>query len=477
MTTLSTPAERSRLTLAEVDFNRRDHEDRPLRPIPPGRDLFADRWRPSRDFLFGPWIDIDRAVEPDEFTRLRDDMFWQADERVIPVVDVFDRIGSATVRPMFEQALTRGIDAVAGAPNELVDFFGHITERPSWLDLKSADRGRLLASTASLSAQRLVVGWALFETAMTADISAATGATGRFKLDSVRRYAETLRMFALAMKPDIYDPRTEVFQTIVRVRVMHALASRGLRRAWGEDHYLRYGEPIAATSLLGFGNGPLLTRLVDHRLGRRLSARDLDDIAMFAGWFGHLIGAPERLRAKDGGEMIRSLNYIFARGGDPSGWREELMHTVRQPVDAVSDTYLAWFPKQARSLLTAVVCKGLAVATIAPLVPVFGLDEIHEFVQGATEFNVPYRLHSELFRQTAVLNARALSVRDRLPGVPALRRVLYRNGPLGVDQWVDIMSAFARRYHNIAMAYTHHDNSTSGGGFGPPLADSNRLGE
>lgn len=91
MSTPSKATRRAPLTLADVDFNRREHEDRPLRPIPPGRDLFADRWRPSREYLFGPWTDIDQATEPDDFTRLRDDMFWQADERVIPVVDLFDR--------------------------------------------------------------------------------------------------------------------------------------------------------------------------------------------------------------------------------------------------------------------------------------------------------------------------------------------------------------------------------------------------
>ncbi|MGV0626086.1 oxygenase MpaB family protein [Mycolicibacter minnesotensis] len=461
---------RTRLTLADVEFNRLDHEDRPLRPIPPGRDLFTDRWRPSRVYLFGSWIDIDQAAEPDDFTRARDDMFWQADERIIPIVDLFDRAGSATVRPIFEQALTSGIDTVTDAPPEIADFFGYITERPSWLDLKSANRGRLLVASASLSALNLSVGWALFETAMTADISAATGATGRFKHDSVRRYVETLRMFALGMKPDIYDPGTEAFQTIIRVRLMHGLASRGLRRAWGDDHYLAHGEPIAATSLLGFGNGPLLTRLVDHRLGRRLSARELDDIAMFAAWFSHLIGAPDRLRARDGGEMIRSLNYIFARGGDPSGWREELMHTVRQPWDAVIETYLSRWPAPARSALATALCKNFALTSIAPLVPVFGLDEVHEFVAGAPEFDVPYRISSELFHQFARLNARAAGVRDRLPGVPAVRRVLYRNGPLGVDQLVGAMSSFAQRYHDIALAYTHHDGSTAGKGFGPPRA-------
>ncbi|MFT4201464.1 oxygenase MpaB family protein [Gordonia sp. (in: high G+C Gram-positive bacteria)] len=455
-------------TLADVDFNRRDHEDRPLRPIPPGRDDFADRWRPSREYLFGSWIDIDEDIAPSDFTRARDDMFWQADEHIVPVVDLFEREGSATMRPLFERALTQGIDSVPDAPPELVAFFRRATERPPWLDLKSADRGRILISSASLSAQRLVVGWALFETAMTGDISAATGATGRFKQDSVRRYVETFRMFALATKPDIYDPTTEVFQTITRVRLMHALASRGLRKAWGDEHYLKYGEPIAATSLLAFGNGPLLTRLVDHRLGRRLSARDLDDIAMYAGWFGHLIGAPDRLRARDGQEMIRSLDYVFSRGGDPSGWREELMHTVRQPVDAFTDTYLSWWPGIARSLLVSAGCKGFAAAAIAPLVPVFGLGEVREFVDGAPEFYVSYRLHGELYKRVGQLNARAAGLRDRMPGTNAVRRVLYRNGPPGIDRLVDGMAAFARRYHDIAMAYTHHDGSTSGKGFAEP---------
>ncbi len=41
------------LKLVNVDFNRRDHEARELRPLPPGRDYFAVRWRTSREYLFG----------------------------------------------------------------------------------------------------------------------------------------------------------------------------------------------------------------------------------------------------------------------------------------------------------------------------------------------------------------------------------------------------------------------------------------
>lgn len=457
------------LELADVDFNRRDHEDRPLRPVPPGRDYFAERWRTSREFLFGSWIDIDREVEPSEFTRLRDDYFWQSDPRIIPIVELFEREGSGTIRPMFEHALTKGIHTVRDAPAELVDFFEYITDRPAWFDEASAERGRVLASTASVSAFRFVAGWALFETAMTADISASTGATGRFKQDSVRRYAETARMFALAMKPDIYEPSSEVFQTIVRVRLMHALASRGLRQAWGDEHYLEYGEPIAATALLGFGNGPLLTRLVDHRMGRRLSARDLDDIAMFAGWFGHLIGAPDQLRARDGLEMVRSLNYIFARGGDPSGWREELVHTGGQLFEAVMSAYGNWLPGVARRALVHTGCRGISAAFLAPLVPVFGAGQVEEMVAGVPGFDaVNFRRHGWAFSRVARLNARAIHVRDQIPGTVQVRRRLYRDGPPGIDQMVGALSGFAKRYHDVAMSYTHHDDTPADRSLGPP---------
>ncbi len=61
---MTVTGERPEILLSDVDFNRRDHPDRPLRPIPPGRDHYADQWRFMREFIFGGWIDIDREVQP-----------------------------------------------------------------------------------------------------------------------------------------------------------------------------------------------------------------------------------------------------------------------------------------------------------------------------------------------------------------------------------------------------------------------------
>ncbi len=454
--------------LEEVDFNRRYDEKRPLRPIPPGRDNFAEQWRASREFMFGQWIDVDAEVAPSDFTRKYDDMFWQADENIIPVVDLFERRGGHVIRPMFEKALTKGIASVPNAPAELVEFFEYLTTQPAWFDSASAERGRILVTTSTLSAVRASLGWGLYETAMTADISSTTGATGRFQTQGVRRYIETLRMFAMALKPDVFDTTSDEFQTMVRVRLMHALASRGLRKAWGEEYYLQYGEPIAATALLGFGNGPLLMRLVDHRLGRSLSQSDMNDLAMYSNWFGHVIGAPERLRAKDGLELIRSLNYVFSRGGDPSGWRADFLRTIRQPFDAIFATYLPKIPEPLRNLMTTTGCKIVSAIFIAPLVPVFGIEHVQKMVEGVDEFSVPFRTHGAIFKRVAAMNARTAAIRDRVPGIGVIRRRIHRKGPPGIDLVLDLMSSFVRHYQGIVLAYTHHDKSTTGKGFGPP---------
>lgn len=328
---MTVTGERPKIELDDVDFNRRDHPDRPLRPIPPGRDHFADQWRYMREFMFGEWIDIDKEVEPNEITRLRDDYFWQGDEYMVGVVDAFERLGYETGRALFEQALTRGIDTVEDPPQSFVDFFEHLDQLASQFDLEAAERGRMLAMSSTVAATAIIRGWAFYETAMTGDISAATGATGRFADDGPRRFIETARVFAEFTLPEIFDRHSEAFQDVVRVRLMHGLASRGLRRKWGDDVYLKFGEPIPVTSLLGFGSGMLLSRLVDHAFGRKMTRQELEDLAEYSSFSGRLWGAPVRLHSADGLELIKSLNYVLARGGNPSPWRAQLVDAIAGP--------------------------------------------------------------------------------------------------------------------------------------------------
>ncbi|MGV0838329.1 oxygenase MpaB family protein [Mycolicibacterium thermoresistibile] len=455
--------ERPDILLDDVEFNRRDHPERPLRPIPPGRDHFADQWRHMREFMFGDWIDIDKEVQPSELTRWRDDYFWQRDEHMIGVVDAFERLGHERARPLFEQALTQGIDTLDDPPPEFVDLFEHLDQLADHFDLVAAERGRMLAMSATMCATTIIRGWAVYETAMTGDISAATGATGRFADDGPRRFIETARVFAQFTLPEIFDRHSEAFQDVVRVRLMHALASRGLRRKWGDAVYLKFGEPIPVTSLLGFGSGMLLGRLVDHAFGRKLTPQQLEDLAEYSSFSGRLWGAPEALHSADGLELIKSLNYVLARGGDPSPWRAELVDAVAGP--AHLRTLTETLPAPLRRFAARFANQITASIAFAPAGVVFGYEQIEAMLVGTMfePLGYDYRRRVRNFERLTRLNVRIALLADKVPWSNPIRERRKRTGAAARER-IAMLDKIARG-RQIPLTYTHHDRSTSGAGF------------
>lgn len=460
---MTVTGERPEVLLETVDFNRRDHPDRPLRPIPPGRDQFAAQWRHMREFMFGDWIDIDKEVEPNDITRLRDDYFWQADEHMTGAVDAFERLGYAQGRALFEQALTQGIDTLEDPPREFVELFAHLDQLPGQFDLAAAERGRMLAVSSTMAATTIIRGWALYETAMTGDISAATGATGRFADDGPRRFIETARVFAEFTLPEIFDRQSEAFQDVVRVRLMHALASRGLRRKWGDDVYLKFGEPIPVTSLLGFGSGMLLGRLVDHAFGRTLTPQQLEDLAEYSSFSGRLWGAPELLHSANGVELIKSLNYVLARGGNPSPWRAELVDAIAGPehLRTLTETLPGWVKKVTSRYANQIT----ASIAFAPAGVVFGYRQIDAMLVGTLFEPLGYNFERRVrnFERLTRLNVRIAMVADSLPWSNPIRERRKTSGAATRER-IAMLSKIASG-RQIPLTYTHHDRSTSGEGF------------
>ncbi len=415
-----------------------------------------------REFMFGEWIDVDKEVEPNDITRMRDDYFWQADEHMIGAVDAFERLGPEQGRALFEQALTQGIDTLEGPPQEFVELFAHLDQLPAQFDLVAAERGRMLAMSSTKAATTIIQGWAFYETAMTGDISAATGATGRFADDGPRRFIETARVFAQFTLPDIFDRRSEAFQDVVRVRFMHAVVSRGLRRKWGDDLYLKFGEPIPVTSLLGFGSGMLLGRLVDHAFGRKLTRRELDDLAEYSSYSGRLWGAPERLHSADGVELIKSLNYVLARGGNPSPWRAELVDAIAGPAHIA--TLTETLPDWKRKLVARYANQITATIALAPAGVVFGYQQIEAMIAGTLFEPLGYNFarRVRIFESFTRLNVGIAMVADRLPWSNT-GRVRSKSGAAARAR-IAILNKIARG-KQIPLTYTHHDRSTSGEGF------------
>jgi hypothetical protein len=382
---------------------------------------------------------------------------------MIGVVDAFERLGHEQGRALFEQALTQGIDTLADPPQEFVELFEHLDQLPGQFDLAAAERGRMLAMSSTRAATTIIQGWAFYETAMTGDISAATGATGRFADDGPRRFIETARVFAQFTLPDIFDRHSEAFQDVVRVRLMHGLASRGLRRKWGEELYLEFGEPIPVTSLLGFGSGMLLGRLVDHAFGRKLTRQQLEDLAEYSSFSGRLWGAPELLHSPDGLALIKSLNYVLARGGKPSPWRAQLVDAIAGPahIATLTETLPGW----ARKLVARYANQITASIALAPAGVVFGHKQIDAMLEGTIFEPLGYNFERRvrIFEKLTRLNVGIAMVADSLPWSNPIGERRRKTGAAPRERIAMLAQIASGR--QIPLTYTHHDRSTSGEGF------------
>lgn len=421
---------------------------RPLRPIPPGKATFSDEWLYLRKLIFEPWFDVEREITPTDATRLYDDHLWQGDELMDAVVDLFVDEGAETVRAMFEKALACGIDAVPDAPDALVRLFREVTEIPEWYSKRRGERGRQRMNSTTIPASLMVASFAVFDTVLNSDVSAATGATGRFKNEPIRRYTQTAKYFTAVLLADEVGPGTEAFDTAMRVRLIHALARRGLHARWSDSHFAEFGDPMPNSSFCGFMESMMIGVLVDHRHGRQISRDDLDDIWHFLSYWTWLAGVTSYLLPRSSMEAMRNLDYLLARNGTPSEWRAELATALLR--GAVGRN-----KRVTRSTALVLAAAGRALIG-AEMTKLFFADTDWE--------DIPYEKSGRLLLAWCAVAARAARVRDRLPGIGLTRSVRSMNlYSQAVGLGKTAIESNARRA-KVAADYTYHDQSTSGEG-------------
>jgi hypothetical protein len=277
-------------------------------------------------------------VAPDTpLTRIQCDRMWQGDELMDGVVDWFQEAGASHGRRLLEAAIEHGIDTVPDAPPALARLFDDLDRRPEWLDVELAERGRLLIANASAHGKFVERIQNELITAMGAEVSMATGATGRIQRQPVRRLQETSRWFHSITIPGALEREHEVFKDTVRVRLMHCQIRRVLRDRWGDEAFALLGNPVSNTGTAqGVATFGLTSLLFDHRMGRRHSEEDLDAAAMYWAWIVWLLGAEEEAIAKTGRDALEVGDWVLNRMGAPSEWSE----TIARAVDELGNMML-----------------------------------------------------------------------------------------------------------------------------------------
>ncbi|WP_198653478.1 oxygenase MpaB family protein [Actinocorallia populi] len=429
-----------------------DHYHRRGMPLRPGPEAAAPSplWLTEPHHrLFSPWIPVSAVPERTALTALFDDHRWQGDELMDAVVSAFGRVGMPRGRRMLDQALDRGIDAVPDPPDELVELFRHLDDPPEWFDARRWERGRRLWIGSSLSGKLTMLFSDAMGTFVGAEVSSATGQTRRFLTDFRRRELETATWFHDVTLPGGADRHSPVFKSIVRVRLMHAQARLALRRAWGDEHFARHGNPVSNAMTMGaaitFG---LFPPLFDHAHGRRITPADLDDVMLYWAYIAHLMGVTDELvprRALDG---LHLAHHMILTAGGPTPW-------TAVTVNAVCDRVLSPRPVRRRLQLEA-------------LAPLFGLlsaltgeSLVRALLRGSPLAGVrlqPWQAVAEALTRLNVLQRR---IGDRLPGARRRRERRARHGDVWQRRAVAAVAERARRSGITASPYDHHDTSVA----------------
>lgn len=262
--------------------------------------------------LFGVRV---RPDDPDVL-RLRDGLM-----RADPVADDFvawsAEAPAGLGRRLFERAVERGIDAVPDAPPELVRWFAPIEAPPSWLN---RDALRLAARTtfrvgaaggAVLTAVALMGG---YRSQAAVKPLAMTGALERM---AVRRIAETSRFVLDVTNSDGMPRFSEGWKSTARVRLMHTMVRRTLRRRPDWDT-AAWGVPInqtdTAATHLEF-SAIYLTGL--RALGFRFTRDEREAIMHLWRYVSVLMGADDAILAHDYAGGLRQM-YIHAVTNPPA---------------------------------------------------------------------------------------------------------------------------------------------------------------
>ncbi|CPR30252.1 Uncharacterised protein [Mycobacteroides abscessus] len=345
-------------------------------------------------------------------------------------------------------------------PEELRALLEDAYRVPAWWDPAKAERGRVRLNQISSPTVLLMTSFGVFDTVMNSDVSATTGASGRFRDQGQQRLLETARFFAALRDRDAMRPGSWQMQMTLRVRLVHSLARKGLRSAWGPNNFAGFGVPISNSSMCGFIEAESLGQmLIEHRFGRPCTLDELDDAWHYMTRWALLFGITEQMCPKTGADAMRNLDYLLARSGDASRWRVELVEVL----SALPSAVIAPVPMERfRKLLSDV----MFVAGIgAPGWVLLGPKAMDEFVRGTSYERLPRRLPGMALHAAMSAAARLAAVRDRMPGTHLARRIVY--GTLLPNPSTIMNPAFGllERLNSVNSTYTMHDSNTAGHAF------------
>jgi hypothetical protein len=341
-------------------------------------------------------LDAARARFGDRVDRLGPYLF-QVDPIADAVVAAFAALPPGRGFALLDEALERGIDHVASAPEPLRALFAEIDRVPPWVDWDALDKGGELLMRAGvaggmvLGARSIVLGYT------SPGGNKPLVFSGRLKEQAARRLNETSRFVQAVCRPGGMKRHGDGFSITIKVRLMHAEVRRMILRSgrWDSD---RWGAPInqhdmSATTLLF----SLVVLDGLRQLGIHISPEEAESYMQLWRYVGWLIGCDRELTPAGELGAIQLAELISATQGPPDEDSRALCQALLRAPFTTAKTP----EEQRRARLQNQLGEGLVRAFLG--------DEV------ASALGVPvtrWRFALPVFRR---LNEAAEAVRARVP--------------------------------------------------------------
>lgn len=164
------------------------------------------------------------------------------------------------VRPlinMLQQACDQGVENVADAPAELVDFIREMERVPDWLDMDLVNRGARANRNYMANMTPFAIRGAFIATFMNKYSGLPMALTGALSGESSRnRVNETASFFTTATLPGALERYGQGFKAAAMVRLMHSMVRFNLLRRSKQWDLEVYGIPIPQVDQMPAGTIP-----------------------------------------------------------------------------------------------------------------------------------------------------------------------------------------------------------------------------
>lgn len=251
------------------------------------------------------------------------DMFvegmFRTDQLVDTVAEELAECGRAGWQAL-DQVLSSGRSMADVAPASLGPLLDPLMSPPSWFDAEQVRWGAALWWRFWLSNQIGLAG-SLRTGYKFGDLNKPQAMNGRSSVMAARRYEETTRWVLDATEPGALVPGGNGFKATVKIRLVHAMVRRRLRRDPNWDT-AAWGEPIHTSGMAVTGIAFLILPLSAMKMvGVEFTDEEVEAIRALWHWTCYLMGVPEGLlpHTLDHAQTVAELaGVIFAPPDDDS---------------------------------------------------------------------------------------------------------------------------------------------------------------